>query len=108
MLLLVDCTSSSNYIRIRCRLRNDKRDNHNALELAVVQNSVKVADLIRAKRAETWARTDNAVANWLQTIELPQYTDLLLSQGWDDINFISSVGFTEYDLDTLGIKRWTS
>ena len=80
-------------------------DNHTALELAVVQNSVQVADLIRAKRAESWARTDNAVANWLQTIELPQYADLLLSQGWDDINFISSVGFTEFDLDKLGIKK---
>ena len=59
-------------------LEMTNEDNHTALELAVVQNSVKVADLIRAKRAETWARTDNAVANWLQTIELPQYTDLLL------------------------------
>ena len=81
------------------------RDKHTALELAVVQNSAEVAKAIREKRAETWARTDSKVSNWLQSVGLAQYTDLLLSQGWDDIDFIADAGFSEGDLDTLGVHK---
>jgi|EP00945_MAST-04E_sp_MAST-4E-sp1_P000428 ankyrin repeat protein len=81
------------------------RDGHTALDLAKVSNCFDVQHAINEKRAENAAKTDTKVALWLQTIGLEQYIDLFVLQGWDDIDFIADAGFSERDLDALGIRK---
>ena len=81
------------------------RDGHTALDLAKVSNCFDVQHAINEKRAENAAKTDTKVALWLQTIGLEQYIDLFVLQGWDDIDFIADAGFSEADLELLGVRK---
>eukprot|EP00949_MAST-11_sp_MAST-11-sp1_P002445 g2445.t1 len=75
------------------------------LDLAVAHGSRDIAQAIRQKRAESASTSDSKTAAWLSSIGLGQYSDLLVLSGWDDIDFIADVGFTEADLDSMGISK---
>ena len=63
--------------------------NRTALELAVSHQHNDIANIIRQKKAENGSRDDGRISAWLQAIDLPQYIDVLLGNGWDDIDFIA-------------------
>jgi ankyrin repeat protein len=63
--------------------------NRSAVELSVTHGHPDIANAIRQKRAENGSRDDGRISAWLQAIDLPQYIDVLLGCGWDDIDFIA-------------------
>ena len=68
--------------------------NRTALDLAVSHSHVDIANAIRQKKAENGSRDDGRISAWLQAIDMPQYIDVLLGCGWDDIDFIAVSLFT--------------
>lgn len=63
--------------------------NRTPLDLAVSHSHVDIAHAIRQKKAENGSRDDGRISAWLQAIDMPQYIDVLLGCGWDDIDFIA-------------------
>ena len=63
--------------------------NRTPLDLAVSHSHTEIANAIRQKKAENGSRDDGRIAAWLQAIDMPQYIDVLLGCGWDDIDFIA-------------------
>lgn len=72
--------------------------NRSAVELAVTHGHPEIANAIRQKRAENGRRDDGRISAWLQAIELPQYIDVLLGCGWDDIDFIAVSTISSFDI----------
>ena len=63
--------------------------NRTPLELALSHSHTDIANVIRQKKAENGSRDDGRISAWLQAIDMPQYIDVLLGCGWDDIDFIA-------------------